>query len=531
MINMRNSEIKTLLISINNVWRYGNIGMDQLAGYLREKGYSVDINYFKNKDNVSDVFNNLDLDYDVFGFYITNSNYQKSCELAKKIKIIKANATICFGSSYSTRYFREILEFTDDVDYIILGDGEKPTEHLLEKLLVSKKENRIIPINHSAIASKNDLIQKKEYQNKEISHFPAFDYYEKDDSIRNSRKVHCIQTKNNICTGNCSFCTERHGEVAYKDLDSIVEQIKLVYHKYGVKKFFFTDDNILDPNDDKAKENLYILCKKIEELHLGIAFQCYIKAISLSDTKRDHELLKLMKKIGFVEIFIGLEAGNQEDLDLYNKKTKLSDNYTIMKIIRENELIPIIGFISFNPYSDRKKITENFLFLCNVECTYLFNYIYSFVVINKYTKLYEMVKADNLLLSPEEDYTEVKYKYKNDDVKEVLDYVRFTMIPKLNLLDYQLDWVTYSYEEHKIWYEGIKDFTEELIRLKAEDLQVIKRYLSVLFVEYNLEKFRGVEEDFWQHFTDRQLRLKEIYDYLIGLHKNCKDKFIETSTY
>ena len=42
---------KILFISINNVWRYGNIGMDQLAGYLRKKGFEIDIKYFSNKKN------------------------------------------------------------------------------------------------------------------------------------------------------------------------------------------------------------------------------------------------------------------------------------------------------------------------------------------------------------------------------------------------------------------------------------------------------------------------------------------------
>ena len=74
----------------------------------------------------------------------------------------------------------------------------------------------------------------------------------------------------------------------------------MVHLKYGVKKFFFTDDNILDPNNDVAKKRLYLLCKKLEALNLKLAFQCYMKAISLNDISEDHELLNLMKKVGFV---------------------------------------------------------------------------------------------------------------------------------------------------------------------------------------------------------------------------------------
>ena len=51
----RYDSLKTLFISINNVWRYGNIGMDQLTGYLRSKGFSIDIQYFSNKTLDSEI--------------------------------------------------------------------------------------------------------------------------------------------------------------------------------------------------------------------------------------------------------------------------------------------------------------------------------------------------------------------------------------------------------------------------------------------------------------------------------------------
>ena len=146
-----------------------------------------------------------------------------------------------------------------------------------------------------------------------------------------------------------------------------------------------------------------------------------------------------MREVGFVEVFIGIESGNQSDLNLYNKYTSVKDNYKIIDLLKKYNIFPILGFISFNPYSSKKSIKENFEFLCNVECTYLFNYLYSFVVINKYTDLYNKTSKEGLLIDDEKQYLDVKYKYKNKEVEEVLDYVRNKMIPKLNKLDYELD--------------------------------------------------------------------------------------------
>lgn len=518
-MNLENKpEYKSLFISIDNVWRYGNIGIDQLAGYLRQKKFHIDVKYFKIKDSIEYLFENISLDYDFYGFSVNSANYHKFCEIAFRIKNANPNAIITFGGGYVTRYYREVFNSNSNVDFIILGDGEIPTEYLLGCLSKMRLFKKKLEITHFAIAKRDDLLDKHEQFNSNIEHFPIFDYYENDTKNRNSRKVHCIQTKNNICTGNCTFCTERHGKITFKDLDLILKQIELVHIKYHVKKFFFTDDNILDPNNNYAKERIRKLCYKIKALNYKIAFQCYMKANSLNNNVEDHELLSLMKSVGFVEVFVGLESGNQTDLNLYNKKTTVENNYNIIKMLKEHDLIPVIGFISFNPYSSLSQIKENFEFLCNIECTYLFNYLYSFVVVNKYTALYDMIKTDKLLASNDDEYINIKYEYLNKDVVNILNYIEFSMIPKLNKINYEIDWVTYSYEEHIIWYDNVEDLKKELQEYKKEDLLVIKKYLSILFIENNLYDFMQVEDKFWEHFHHREIRLKEIYDYLISLH-------------
>ena len=189
---------------------------------------------------------------------------------------------------------------------------------------------------------------------------------------------------------------------------------------------------------------------------------------------------------------MGLESGNQEDLNLYHKYTTVQDNYTVMKMLYQHQLIPIIGFIGFNPYSTWDKIEKNFQFLHDVRCTYLSNYLYCFVVINKYTKLYDQITEDGLVESGKETYVDIAYKFQDNSVREILEYVKADLIPKLVKLDYELDWVTYSYYEHK--------------------------YLGKLFLQHDLVAFKDVEEEFWGFFEKQQGDLKKIYDWLIELH-------------
>ena len=243
-----------------------------------------------------------------------------------------------------------------------------------------------------------------------------------------------------------------------------------------------------------------------------------MKAFSLQDCPKDRELLTLMREVGFVEIFVGIEAGNQEDLNLYNKYTTVEQNYNIIALLKEYDIFPIIGYIAFNPYSTRERIMKNFKYLCDIECTYLHNYLYSFAVVNKYTAMYEMIKKDGLLAGREEDYLGVKYHYQHPEVREVLEYVENEMLPRLRNLDYELDWVTYSAMEHEVSYSDIRNYRPALAERKIQDAKWIKEHLKYLFIDFDVEAFKRVEEAFWEYFKKEEDFLREIYDYYISLH-------------
>ena len=519
-MNEYKENYRILFISINSVWRYGNIGMDQLLGYLRSKGFNIEIKYFRTRESSQEIYSKINDQYDLYAFSVNIGNYHKCLSISKMIKENDHKAIIDFGGGYPTRYYREIFKETDSVDFMVLGDGEKPTEYLFDCLAKRKQFPFLdIEIKHEAIATKTDLTNKKDYFNKEITWNPAYDYYKKDDDRTNSRKIHCVQIKNNVCTGNCSFCTERHGKVVYKDIKLVVDQIEYVYRNYKVQKIYFTDDNILDPNTLEAKQHLRELCLELQKRKMNLSYQCYIKAFSLSNTPDDHKLLALMRSIGFVEVFIGIEAGNQEDLNLYNKFTTVEQNYEIINLLRQHDIFPIMGFIAFNPYSTKDRIRKNFRFLCNTKCTYLHNYLYSFTVINKYTSLYDKIKEDKLLLSKETEYVNVSFSYKNKEVQEVLDYVKDEMLPRLREVDYELDWVTYSEMEHEVCYKDkVINYRVLLDEQKEKDAIWIKEHLKVLFEEFSVERFKQIEDEFWNYFKEEEKILKKIYDHHISLH-------------
>ncbi|CEQ18959.1 B12-binding domain-containing radical SAM protein [Paraclostridium sordellii] len=512
-MNINKYEYKTLLISISRVWRYSNTGVDQIAGYLKENNYKFTVKYYHNGQSASQIIDDIPIDFNLYGFSVHSSNYQKSCEVAKYIKKMNPNAIIVFGGTFPTIYYREIMCEHSFLDYIILGDGEKPLQILIDHL-ISKREE---PLLNRSIVSKTDNIGKIPYCNKEISYSPVYYYYENDIPERNARKIYCLQTKNNICTGKCAFCIERKGPIVYKEIDQIVEEIRYVAHKFGIKKFFFTDDNILDPDNKSAKERIRELCYKIKALNMNLVFECYIKAISLRDNKDDNELLKLMAETGFVTIFVGLESGNNQDLILYNKRSTVEDNYKIIEIFNRHNVNMLMGFIYFNPYSTLETVRKNYEFLTNIKSTNLFHYISTFLSIHKYTEIYEKAKNDELLTNDFGILNNMSYEFKDKEVYEIVKFIRTFMSERARNLEYELDWIyTYYKECVRINSKALK-YDEEFRYLKSTQFVIMKEFFYNLYVENDLEKCRYEVDEFMEYFENIQSRLSEIYKDLVIL--------------
>lgn len=521
---MNKENYKMVLVSVNTTWscgtvgKFGNAYIDQVAGYLRNFDYLIDLKYYRKKVEEEQICADIQNNYDFYGFIVTETNYKKCTNIAKEIKHYNPNSLIVFYGSFPTIFYKEIFNEVKELDYIVLGDGEKPTKLLIEKLL-SDRVNASGSLEIPYIASRYDLKDKRQYFNDEMAYLPAMDFYENDSSENNAKKIHRIQTKNSVCSGSCTFCSERHGKIVYKDTKRIIEEIKLVHEKYGVRRFFFNDNNLFDPNDQIGKNHVWELCSEIEKLNFKASYQCYCKASSLQDTPDDHKILSLMKKVGFNMVFVGVESGNQEDLELYNKLITIENSRTTISMLKSHGLFPILGFIGFNPYTTKEKIRKNFDFLCELECSYLSNYLYSFVNIDKYTGMYEYIKRDGLLKQPDA-YFHVDYDFADKSIIPLVNYIREEMQPKTFDISYEVDDVYHTYLDCKVWNNSNDGYLEILNEMKLKDFEIIKKYLSILFVEFDIEKFRKVENNFWNHFEQNQNKLREIMAYINALYRS-----------
>lgn len=118
------------------------------------------------------------------------------------------------------------------------------------------------------------------------------------------------------CPNKCTYCNS-YGvfgtRFRTRSVENILEELELIYKKYGIKKINFVDDYFV-LNNKRAIE----ICEGMIKRKINLSWGCYSKAGAISS-----ELFEIMKKAGCDHIGYGVENVYPKTLELINKKTPL----------------------------------------------------------------------------------------------------------------------------------------------------------------------------------------------------------------
>jgi len=137
-----------------------------------------------------------------------------------------------------------------------------------------------------------------------------------------------------------------------RSVKNIIEELKIL-QKQGYKIVAFEDDSFLA--DKKLAMQLFqrIIDEKIKMKFIATA----VRVDSV-----DEKLFSLMKKAGVTHLQFGLESGNQEVLDFYNKKTDLKKIRNAILLSNKMGFFTIGTFILGAPFETEKHFEKTINF-------------------------------------------------------------------------------------------------------------------------------------------------------------------------
>lgn len=361
------------------------LGLCYIASALERRGHEVNIiDGTLETSNGKDLLPHL-LDNDIVGISSTTFQFHRAIDIAKRIKGLNSKKLIMLGGTHVSALPGETLS-TRLFDFGIIGEGEITVPELLETI---ERGSNLAEVNGIAYLENNTVkITRPRGYIKELDTIPLPAWHLLPDlhlyhpNIQNYKRLPCATIiTSRGCPYNCSFCDcSVFGKtIRLRSAANVVEEIKTLVKKYGIKELWVVDDTF-GISENHATE----FCKRILEEGLDVTWSCLCRVDRVS-----RPLLEIMKKAGCWLIGYGIESGNQKILDLVQKRISLEQIITAVNLTKEVGLKAKGFFMLGHPMETLETIEDTISFAVSLPLDYA---MFTLTTPFPNTKLYEMAK-------------------------------------------------------------------------------------------------------------------------------------------
>lgn len=339
-----------------------NLGLGYLATALRKGGFAVDVWDGMKKEMTGKKLQERlkKQDYDAVGIQVYTCSVNETQKTLKEIKDLNPRVIRIIGGAHVSGDSENALNDLD-ADYAFRGEAEIGLPMLLKKIsgeqdcdyknihhLIWRENGRIMRNELSPIKDVTalglpswDLINPNEYPNAPIGAFVK------------SFPLATISCSRG-CPHQCTYCANKlimgRGMRA-RSKESIIEELDLLYNKYGVKEYQIIDDTFTS-----RRSLAKAVCEEIinRGWKLNITFPNGVRVESL-----DEELLKLLERAGCYSIGMAIESGSQRIVDHMKRNQSLEKVKEKVDLVARVTKIRMTGFFIMGyPAEDREDILK-----------------------------------------------------------------------------------------------------------------------------------------------------------------------------
>jgi anaerobic magnesium-protoporphyrin IX monomethyl ester cyclase len=308
------------------------------------------------KDKLKKAMNSSD----AVGMTIYTYDRKAAEKLSKIVKELDKNIPFIIGGPHCIFHQKHSLKDFPEADICVTGEGEHVILDLVKYLQGKKKLSDI----HGIYYKENGTIKSGKkievISNLDEVPFPARHLVEKYEYGAlpigyRMKKMTAILTSRG-CPFNCRFCSRYDSMIeGFKFRQRSAENVLNEFYEIAEK---YKSVNIVDENFLVDKKRAHKIFDELNQR--GIDFELGIHGARVDAAEK--ELYKKMKKAGVKYLYFGLESGNQDVLDYYNKGTNLSQIKKAIKLSNDMNFITIGNFIFGAPIETREHIEKTIKF-------------------------------------------------------------------------------------------------------------------------------------------------------------------------
>lgn len=422
MGNTKKSDFKIALVGVEFE---ENLSLRYLAGSLKQSGFEhVDIFAYNNVEQALEICKKIiETDYQLVG--VSMVFQVRAIEDMTLIQLLRKNGYtqhITVGGQFATLHYNEIFDDCSGLNSLIRFEAERSVVELAGALLenktleqvaglIWKDETNILQIN-TAVPLPGDINELAWPVRKERR--PEF---------LGLKSAHMIGSRG--CHATCKYCCvatlaaqrrEASREAGYstaipgtrrRTADNIANEMAHLYFKYDVRIFEFQDDNWINPKVETAVDYFKELRKELDKKGVG---QIGLTLKMRADSVRP-EILTILKEIGLIRVFVGIESGTQNLLNKLGRKTIDQGSLKALELLRQFQIPAYFNALLFGPDIHFSDIEPELQFL--EKCVDVPFEVVEVVIYGK-TGLYTTLKQENRLYG---NYLEYDYNYMDTETQ------------------------------------------------------------------------------------------------------------------
>lgn len=351
-----------------------SLALAYLAAVLRNSSYEVDIldaslMALSLDETICKI---LEKEYELIGFTIADPTFiESTTEVISILRQRRVKSHITMGGHSPTFHYEEILQMCRGLNSIVMYEGEGTIVELARALSQNQDWWRV-----RGLAYKDSNGARCNPPRPLIDDLDTLPFSARDTIpylLENREEKGVVSMAGGRgCPMNCGFCSIRAfyntpvgSPWRVRSNRNIVDEMTHLVKTYGVNEILLVDDVFIGPGD-KNKDRILELADEIEKSRIAVMFSVAERVDNIEE-----EVFKRLKEIGVRSILLGIESGNQETLDYFNKGITLEQIQKAIEILQRLGIDIKVSFINFTPLTTLEQLRENVKFFVSLSVNIL----------------------------------------------------------------------------------------------------------------------------------------------------------------
>ena len=341
------------------------LGLLYVAAKLEQQGHTVEILDYCMEDISKEKLENALLSADAVGIGVNTNELKFSVNISTIIKDIDSDIPLIIGGPHCAFFKEQTLHAISNADICVIGEGEHAILELSSYFEGKKDISNVHGIYYRDNGSISSGKPLKIIDNLDDLPLPSRHLVEKYDygnfpfGFKLKKRVTSAITSRG-CPFHCRFCTRYSNVIEgwgfrQRSAQNVLQEFEELDGHYG--SMLIVDDSFLA---DKKRAHA------IFDGLVSMGSDIDLHIVGTRVDYADRELYKKMKQAGVKMVTYGIESGNQDVLDFYDKRVTIPQIRDTVQLAREMNFFTVATFIIGAPIETKEHIENTIEFACSL---------------------------------------------------------------------------------------------------------------------------------------------------------------------